>query len=209
VSGQASASARTDQPLTPEPLTPEPLTPEPLTPEPLIHPAASEVLVDAGRIARLYGEMWGRFRPPRRPMPGAPITPHMLACLRHLAAAGPLTVGEQALHLGISRASATELVDRLEAKGLVERMRDQRDQRRVFVWLTETGRAQTEALASRHLDEPFVRAVAALPAETRASIIEGLSALLRAADRTQPSPQGGPQEQTGRHVHPSPKEKRS
>ena len=167
------------------------------SPEPARRPDRSDVLWDAGRIARLYGEMWGRFRPPRQPMPGAPITPRMLGLLRHLAGTGPLTVGEQALHLGISRASASELVDRLEAKGLVERMRDQRDQRRVFVWLTESGREQTEALASRRLDEPFVRAVAALPGETRASLIDGLQALLRAADETQPSPQAWPDQQAG------------
>ena len=105
--------------------------------------AAAAALRDAGRIARLYGETWSRFRPPRQPMPGTAITPRMLALLRHLESAGPLTVGEQARHLEIGRATASELLDRLEAKGLVERMRDQRDQRRVFVWLTDAGRAQT------------------------------------------------------------------
>ncbi|HYA00331.1 MAG TPA: MarR family winged helix-turn-helix transcriptional regulator [Candidatus Binatia bacterium] len=150
-------------------------------------PPDAATLNDAGRIARLYGEMWSRFRPPRQPMAGAAITPRMLACLRHLSGSGPLTVGEQARHLDVSRAAASELVDRLEVKGLVERMRDQRDQRRVFVWLTPAGREQIEALAGRRLDEPFVRAVAALAPETRASIIDGLAALLRAADETQPS----------------------
>jgi DNA-binding MarR family transcriptional regulator len=111
----------------------------------------------------------------------------MLAYLRHLAAAGPLTVGEQARHLGISRATATEVVDRLEAKGLVERLRDQRDQRRVFVWLTESGRRQTAALEGRNLEDPFLHAVAALPAATRAAIIEGLGALLGAAGAARPS----------------------
>jgi len=91
-------------------------------------------------------------------------------------------VGEQASHLGISYATATEVVNRLEAKGLVERMKDDGDQRRVFVWLTDRGREQTAALAGRNLEDPFLHAVAALPAATRAAIIEGLGALLRAAD---------------------------
>jgi DNA-binding MarR family transcriptional regulator len=133
-------------------------------------------------ISRLYGEMWRRFQPQRQAISGSAVTPRMLSYLRHLAAAGPLTVGEQASHLGISHATATEVVNRLEAKGLVERMKDGGDQRRVFVWLTERGREQTAALAGRNVEDPFLRAVAALPAATRAAIIEGLGALLKAAD---------------------------
>ena len=137
---------------------------------------------DGMEISRLYGEMWRRFQPQRHAIGGSAVTPRMLAYLRHLAVAGPLTAGEQARHLGISRATATEVVNRLEAKGLVERLRDERDQRRVFVWLTERGREQIAALAGRDLEDPFLRAVAALPAATRAAIIRGLGALLRAAD---------------------------
>jgi DNA-binding MarR family transcriptional regulator len=133
-------------------------------------------------ISRLCGEMWRRFQPQRQAISGSAVTPRMLSYLRHLAAAGPLTVGEQASHLGISHATATEVVNRLEAKGLVERMKDGGDQRRVFVWLTERGREQTAALAGRNVEDPFLRAVAALPAATRAAIIEGLGALLTAAD---------------------------
>jgi len=146
-------------------------------------------LRDAAEIARLYAQMWRRFQASRHLMPGATVTPRMLAVLRHLAGAGPLTVGELAVHLEVGRATASELVDRLEDRGLVERMRDERDQRRVFVWLTKGGREQTHSLAGRHLDEPFVRAVAALPAATRRAIIAGLGALLRAADHTQPAAQ--------------------
>jgi DNA-binding MarR family transcriptional regulator len=138
----------------------------------------------AGEIARLYAAMWRRFHSPKQRIVGFDVTPRMLGILRHLADAGPLTVGEQALHLGIGRATATELIDRLEAKGLVERMRDQRDQRRVFVWLTEGGRQRVVDLAGSLLDDPFVTAVAALPAETRRQIIDGLGALLRAAGAT-------------------------
>ncbi|MGO8686179.1 MAG: MarR family winged helix-turn-helix transcriptional regulator [Candidatus Dormibacteria bacterium] len=145
-------------------------------------PPDPEAVHDGMEISRLYGEMWHRFQPQRHAIGGSAVTPRMLACLRHLAASGPLTVGELARHLAIGRATATEVVDRLGAKGLVERMRDDRDQRRVFVWLTERGREQIDALAGRNLEDPFLRAVAALPARTRAAIVEGLGALLRAAD---------------------------
>jgi DNA-binding MarR family transcriptional regulator len=141
---------------------------------------------DALQIATLYGAMWRRFQSPRRRITGSDVTPRMLAVLRHLASAGPLTVGEQALHLGISRATATELVDRLQTKGLIERLRDDRDQRRVFIWLTDSGRAQVTELAGNRFDDPFLAAVATLPVATRRQLIDGLSALLVAADVTTP-----------------------
>lgn len=105
----------------------------------------------------------------------------MLEVMRHLGGSGPLTVGELAAHLRIGRATATELVDRLEAKELVARMRDQRDQRRVFVWLTKEGRRRLAGLPDRRGPDPFVAAVAALDVRTRRQIVNGLSKLLEAA----------------------------
>jgi DNA-binding MarR family transcriptional regulator len=105
----------------------------------------------------------------------------MLEVLRHLSGSGPLTVGELGIHLGIGRATATELVDRLEQKELVARMRDERDQRRVFVWLTKAGRHRLAGLPDRKRRDPFVAAVAALDVRTRRQIVNGLSRLLEAA----------------------------
>jgi DNA-binding MarR family transcriptional regulator len=144
--------------------------------EPAQDPAAA-----AREIARLYGEMWRRFQPPRRSIEGSDVTPRMLGLLRHLEQAGPLTVGEQATHLGIGRAATSELIDRLEGKGLVSRMRDERDQRRVFVWLTDEGRRRVASLAGSVLDPPFLQAVAGITPEQRQQIIDGLGALLRVA----------------------------
>jgi DNA-binding MarR family transcriptional regulator len=142
-------------------------------------------LQDARAIAQLYSAMWHRFHTHKQPILGSDVTPRMLGILRHLAQSGPLTVGEQAMHLGMSRSNATEVIDRLEAKGLVERMRDDRDQRRVFVWLTADGRRRVATLADSVIDDPFVGAVSALPAKTRRQIIDGLKALLKAAETSQ------------------------
>lgn len=137
---------------------------------------------DAAReIARLYGTMWHRFTSPKQPVDGSGLTPRTLEVLRHLAGSGPLTVGEQAVHLGIGRATATELIDRLEAKGLVARLRDERDHLRVFVWLTEEGRRRLAEVPDRRERDPFVVAVAALDVRTRRQIVNGLSKLLEAA----------------------------
>jgi DNA-binding MarR family transcriptional regulator len=45
----------------------------------------------------------------------------MLGVLHHLSASGPLTLGELATHLNLSKATATELVTRVEERGLVDR----------------------------------------------------------------------------------------
>lgn len=46
---------------------------------------------------------------------------------------GPLTAGELAQHTGLAPASVSGLIDRLEAKWLVRRVRDPKDRRRVIV----------------------------------------------------------------------------
>jgi Transcriptional regulators len=95
----------------------------------------------ARRIARLFPEVYRRYHWAQR-VAGAdlPVTRRAVGVLQHLSASGPLTVGEQAEHLGLRRNSVSELLTRLEAKGLVARIRDERDERRVLVWLTDAGR---------------------------------------------------------------------
>src|SRR5690606_30031183 len=46
---------------------------------------------------------------------------------------GPLTAGQVAQHTGLATASVTSLIDRLERRGYVERVRDAGDRRRVYV----------------------------------------------------------------------------
>jgi DNA-binding MarR family transcriptional regulator len=152
-------------------------------------PPSREVVRDGLEISRLCTEMCRRFEEPRQAISGSTVTPRMLAVLRHLAVAGPLTVGEQARDLGIGQATASGVVQRVEAKGLVERMRDERDHRRVFVWLTEAGREQLEALAGRSPGDRFLHAVATLPTATRMALVRGLGELVQAAGDVESSQQ--------------------
>ena len=141
-----------------------------------------EVRAVAAEVARLYPAVYRRFHASRRALPGSDVTPRMLGVLQHLAASGPLTVGEQAAHLRLGKATVTELVDRLEARGLVARMRDERDRRRVFVWLTDAGRERAAAHPRVLEDELLVEAVARMRPEQRAHLIEGLRALVEAGE---------------------------
>src|SRR5690348_12729094 len=50
-----------------------------------------------------------------------------------LARMGPLTAGDLSAQTGLATASVTSLIDRLEAKKLVRRVRDPKDRRRVIV----------------------------------------------------------------------------
>ena len=64
---------------------------------------------------------------------------------------GSLTAGEIAQHTGLTTASVTNLIDRLERKGFVQRVRDTSDRRRVIV--------QPNDVRLAELDQIFNRAV--------------------------------------------------
>src|SRR5688500_1067742 len=82
--------------------------------------------------------------------------------LAQLAAAGePLPLSTLAERRACVRSNITQLVDRLEADGLVKRSDDPRDRRSVRAELTEEGRSRYEAglkalaTAERELFEPL------------------------------------------------------
>jgi DNA-binding MarR family transcriptional regulator len=147
-------------------------------------PDAREV---ADEVGRLYPAVYRRFKASTRAVDGSDLTPRMLAVLRHLAASGPLTLGEQAAHLGLRAPTVSELVDRLEGKGLVERMRDDRDRRRVFVWLTPAGQARVRAHPEVLGPDALTTAIEAMRPADRTALVRGLRALLAASGETEPA----------------------
>jgi DNA-binding MarR family transcriptional regulator len=68
-----------------------------------------------------------------------------LWCLAAIRATPGQRVTALARTLGIRQATASNLVEVLERKGLLERRRDQKDQRAVSVFLTEAGRLIAQA----------------------------------------------------------------
>src|SRR5215468_6540321 len=98
-------------------------------------------------------------------------TPEAMAVLLHLEASGPLTVTEAARHMRRSQSTMSALVDRLERRSLVERMEDERDRRRVLVWLSRLG---LDALAEerRALDRTLLaRAVSSITVAERDHLV--------------------------------------
>ena len=145
------------------------------------NPATPTAETAAARVARLFPEVYRRYHWANRvPGAGLPVTRRALEVLQHLAASGPMTVGDQARHLGLRRNSVSELLARLEAKGLVARVRDERDERRVLVWLTESGRDVVGRVGQVLAPDLLARVMDNLSAEDRAVVVRGFELLASA-----------------------------
>ena len=76
----------------------------------------------------------------------------LLAVRGHSDPRGP-TIGEVADYLLLRHHSAVGLIDRADAAGLVERVRDPDDHRIVRLQLSANGTKRLEALSAQHLEE--------------------------------------------------------
>lgn len=88
----------------------------------------------------------------------------------------PATPHELAVHLGISTAAATVLLDRLVASGHVERVAHPRDRRSKVVVPTPQAYKETRAQL-RHAHDAMRAAAAAVPPESRPAVVGFLQAL--------------------------------
>lgn len=116
---------------------------------------------------------------------GAGLSPTGVAALATLDRRGPLGPSELAAHERIQRPTATRLVARLEAEGLVARTPDPRDGRCVLVALSDEGRALLEASRTRK-DAYLAGRLTALDAEERETLERAAGILERMLD------EGGP-----------------
>jgi DNA-binding MarR family transcriptional regulator len=120
------------------------------------------------------------------------VSRHQASILDHLDEVEPTTVMDLAAHMGVTAATMSLSIDRLERKGYVVRLKDAKDRRRVHVRLTTAGVRVREA--SSVLDASRVEAlVSRLSDDDRTRAIEGLALLADAASalsRDLP-PQGG------------------
>src|SRR5699024_2680000 len=70
-----------------------------------------------------------------------PITPPQFAALLWLNQEGDLTIGDLSQKMYLACSTMTDLVDRMEKNGLVERVRDERDRRVVRIHLLDKGKS--------------------------------------------------------------------
>lgn len=69
----------------------------------------------------------------------AGLTAPQLLLLKGMAELGQASMRQLADHTNMSQATATTIMDRLEARGLVRRLRSEDDKRKVFANLTDAG----------------------------------------------------------------------
>lgn len=97
------------------------------------------------------------------------LSPHEHRALKAIGTSDePIRLGEVAKTLRIAARSATEVVDRLETRGLTERLPDPADRRAVCVRTTERGRtilAELDSARDADAVEVFTRLDAAERAE--------------------------------------------
>ena len=131
----------------------------------------------ARRFAALFPDVYRRFH---RRVHHAEyrLTSESLALLQHLADSGPLTVTEAARHTDRSQAAMSELIGRLVARGKLARMPDDRDRRRVLVWLTPAGQQALKTARSVLSPDLLARALRQMTAAQRKRLIDAVQGLL-------------------------------
>jgi len=101
------------------------------------------------------------------------MTVPQLLVLKEVVDAGNLPMGKLAERVSLSQATITNIVDRLELHGHIERRRSQSDRRQILLYTTEKGREIVEKNPSI-LQEDFLEAFAKLESWEQTQILSSL-----------------------------------
>jgi DNA-binding MarR family transcriptional regulator len=142
-------------------------------------PGVKQIKEQSRAFSSLFGEVFALFH--RRVPKRSGLTPESWAVLEHLRLAGPLTVTEAGRHMDRAQSVMSEIVDRLEKKGLLRRLRDERDRRRVLVWLTREGQDRLAREAQILDEDRLASALARMPVAERARLLASIERLLKCA----------------------------
>jgi DNA-binding MarR family transcriptional regulator len=122
-----------------------------------LEPADSpEVAAPPDRVAAVVADMGRAFHTPGPGLPvwlGQDLTLAQVRTLFLIARRAPVPMGRIAEILGVSVASASGIVDRLERHGLVGRKHRMDDRRIVDCVLTDVGRGLIDAMSGRRIEE--------------------------------------------------------
>jgi DNA-binding MarR family transcriptional regulator len=116
------------------------------------------------------------------PVSGDPVSAHQASILDHLDEVDAMSVTDLAGHMGVTVATMSLAIDRLERRAYVRRDRDPRDRRRVLLRVTRAGVRLREAKSV--LDPVRVEQVLAhLSPADRDAALRGLDLLARASEK--------------------------
>lgn len=108
------------------------------------------LLEDLGRVGREHSDATVLFHGTIAGRLGLHPTDYKVMGL--LERLGPLSAGDISRHSGLATASVTNLLDRLESKGFVRRVRDTEDRRRVLIELVRDRLSAGRGLFSSTLE---------------------------------------------------------
>jgi DNA-binding MarR family transcriptional regulator len=115
----------------------------------------NEVLDELGQSFRAVTAAVRRLKGRETQKPGE-LSHAQYGLLFGIARGGEMSAGELALSADVAPATVTQMLDALEAVGLVKRARSERDKRVVLTSLTERGQSLVDARRARY--EPLWRA---------------------------------------------------
>ncbi len=101
------------------------------------------------------------------------LTGPQAVVLKEVLAHGELLMGQLAHEVSLSQATVTSIIGRLEQKGLVTRVRSDKDRRKVYVKATEEGESVFSGTPSL-LQESFLKKFTSLEDWEQSLIIAGL-----------------------------------
>lgn len=101
------------------------------------------------------------------------LTPSQLILMEMIAKSGGATPSALAKEISLSHATVTALLDKLESRAFLKRMRNEHDKRRITVLLTEQGAAILENAPSI-LQQRFVRGFDKLEGWERSFLVAAL-----------------------------------
>lgn len=113
------------------------------------------------------------------------ITLPQLICLHTIVHDGPMTLSALGKLVSLSTSTINGIVDRLEAKGLVERNRTDPDRRKVLVSSTEAGIALSHEVPLPFQDR-LLKTISALPDLEQVSIALSLERIADMMETQQP-----------------------
>ncbi|ABC28508.1 MarR family transcriptional regulator [Hahella aquimaris] len=111
------------------------------------------------------------------------LTAPQLLILRSIGDSRNTTMSQVAQNISLSQATVTSIVDRLEKKSLVARIRDSVDKRRIYLVLTDEGK-EVLAGAPRPLQELFTSRFDNLPEWEQYLILASLAKVADMMDAT-------------------------
>ncbi len=112
------------------------------------------------------------------------LTGPQLIVMQEIADREVLTTGDLAKNISLSHATVTSIVDRLVARGLVNRIRGVQDKRKMYVQLTEEGHTQVMNKPSM-LHDTFIKSFKGLETWEQTlllSSIQRIAAMMNASE---------------------------